>query len=144
MKQLLAFCLLVLFAAPVLAQDSTPILADETVRWNLAIAQLETSLDSEYESVCEQTLKNAIVLATLYRDKVDLAGKRSLLHRIYEESTLPKNRKLALALLQAIGSSRAQDFLARNATQAELDEGRLTVASVLNEYYNNHQNPVTG
>lgn len=144
MKQLLAFCLLVLFAAPVLAQDSTPILADETVRWNLAIAQLETSLDSEYQSVREQTLKNAIVLATLYRDKVDLAGQRSLLRKIYEESKSPKNRNLALALLQAIGSDRAQDFLARNATQAEYDEGRLTVASVLNDYYNNHQNPVTG
>ncbi|MYF63976.1 MAG: hypothetical protein F4183_05730, partial [Rhodothermaceae bacterium] len=91
MKQLLAFCLLVLFAAPVLAQDSTPILADETVRWNLAIAQLETSLDSEYQWVREQTLKNAIVMATLYRDKVDLAGQRSLLHKIYEESKSPKN-----------------------------------------------------
>lgn len=144
MKQLLAFCLLVLFAAPVLAQDSTPILSDETVRWNLAIAQLETSLDSEYQSVREQTLKNAIVLATLYRDKVDLAGQRSLLNKIYEESKSPKNRKLALALLQAIGSDRAQDFLARNTTQAEFDEGRLTVASVLNDYYTNHQNPVTG
>ena len=144
MKQLLAFCLLVLFAAPVLAQDSTPILADETVRWNLAIAQLETSLDSEYQSVREQTLKNAIVLATLYRDKVDLADQRSLLHKIYEESKSPKNRKLAVALLQAIGGNRAQDFLARNTTQAEFDEGRLTVASVLNDYYINHQNPVTG
>ncbi len=144
MKQLLAFCLLVLFAAPVLAQDSTPALANETVRWNLAIAQLETSLDSEYQSVREQTLKNAIVLATLYRDKVDLAGQRSLLHKIYEESKSPKNRKLAVALLQAIGGNRAQDFLARNTTQAEFDEGRLTVASVLNDYYINHQNPVTG
>lgn len=144
MKQLLAFCLLVLFAAPVLAQDSTPALANETVRWNLAIAQLETSLDSEYQSVREQTLKNAIVLATLYRDKVDLAGQRSLLHKIYEESKSPKNRKLAVALLQAIGGNRAQDFLARNTTQAEFDEGRLTVASVLNDYYNNHQNPATG
>ena len=144
MKQLLAFCLLVLFAAPVLAQDSTPVLANETVRWNLAIAQLETSLDSEYQSVREQTLKNAIVLATLYRDKVDLAGQRSLLHKIYEESKSPKNRKLAVALLQAIGGNRAQDFLARNTTQAEFDEGRLTVASVLNDYYINHQNPVTG
>lgn len=144
MKQLLAFCLLVLFAAPVLAQDSTPILADETVRWNLAVAQLETSLDSEYQAVREQTLKNAIVLATLYRDKVDLADQRSLLHKVYEESKSSKNRKLALALLQAIGGNRAQDFLARNTTQAEFDEGRLTVASVLNDYYNNHQNPVTG
>ncbi|MXW84218.1 MAG: hypothetical protein F4246_01405 [Rhodothermaceae bacterium] len=144
MKQLLAFSLLVLFAAPVLAQDSPPALANETVRWNLAIAQLETSLDSEYQSVREQTLKNAIVLATLYRDKVDLAGQRSLLHKIYEESKSPKNRKLAVALLQAIGGNRAQDFLARNTTQAEFDEGRLTVASVLNDYYINHQNPVTG
>ncbi|MCY3615376.1 MAG: hypothetical protein OXH03_09845 [Bacteroidetes bacterium] len=144
MKQILAFSLLVLFAAPVLAQDSPPALANETVRWNLAIAQLETSLDSEYQSIREQTLKNAIVLATLYRDKVDLAGQRSLLHKIYEESKSPKNRKLAVALLQAIGGNRAQDFLARNTTQAEFDEGRLTVASVLNDYYINHQNPVTG
>ena len=144
MKQLLAFCLLVLFAAPVLAQDSTPALANEAVRWNLAVAQLETSLDSEYQSVREQTLKNAIVLATLYRDKVDLAGERSLLNKIYEESKSPMNRKLALALLQAIGGNRAQDFLARNTTRAEFDEGRLTVASVLNDYYINYHNPVTG
>ncbi len=144
MKKLLSLYLLVLFAVPVLAQDSTPMLADETVRWNLVIAQLETSLDSEYQSVREQTLKNAIVLATLYRDKVDLADQRSLLRKVYEESKSSKNRKLSLALLQAIGGHRVQDFLARNATQAESDEGRLTVASVLNDYYSNHLNPVTG
>ncbi len=139
MKTLFAFCFSALLALPVFAQDVASVLENDDIRWNLAAAQIESSLDSEYQSVREQTLKNAIVLATLYRDKFDLSDQRSLLRKIYKESKSDQNHKLALALLHTIGGVRAQDFLARNETQAESEEIRLVLASVLNEYYNSRQ-----
>ena len=142
MKTLFAFCFTALLALPVFAQDVATVLDNDQIRWNLATVQIETSLDSDYQSVREQTLKNAIVLATLYRDKVDLADQGSILRKVYKESKSSSNRKLALALLHAIGGNRANDFLARNATQVESDEIRLLLASVLNDYYTNQQQTV--
>ena len=139
MKNLFAFCFTALLAVPLVAQDVAPVLANEEIRWNLAIAQIETSLDSEYQSVREQTLKNAIIIVTLYRDKIDLTDQGSLLRKVYRESKSSSNRKLALALLQTIGGDRAQTFLARNTTEAESEEVRIILASVLNDYFNTHQ-----
>ncbi len=140
MKTFLALCFTAILTVPLFAQDVAPVLVKEEIRWNLAVAQIEASLDSEYQSVREQTLKNAIVIATLYRDKVNLADRGSLLRKVYRESKSSGNRKLALALLQTIGGDRAQDFLARNATEAESEEVRTTLVSVLNDYFDTHRN----
>jgi len=139
MKNLFAFCFTALLAVPIFAQDVTPVLENEEVRWNLAIAQIETSLNSEYQAVREQTLKNAIIIVTLYRDKINLANQGSLLRKIYQESKSSENRHLALALLQTIGGNRAQDFLARNASESETNQVRITLASVLNDYFEAHK-----
>ncbi len=145
MKTLFALCFSALLAVPVFAQDVASILDDDNIRWNLAAAQIETSLDSEYQSVREQTLKNAIILATLYRDKFDLSDDGSLLRKIYRESESHENHKLALALLHTIGGTRVQEFLTHTTSQTESDEIRLVLASVLNEYYNSRQTvPIIG
>ncbi len=139
MRTLFALCFSALFAVPLFAQDVASILDDDNIRWNLAAAQIETSLDSEYQSVREQTLKNAIILATLYRDKFDLSDDGSLLRKIYRESESDENHKLALALLHTIGGTRVHDLLIHTTSQTESDEIRLVLASVLNEYYNSRQ-----
>ncbi len=139
MKYFFAICFSVLLSVPVFAQNPASLLEDEKIRWNLAAAQIEVSLDSEYESVREQTLKNAIVIVTLYRDKINLANQGSLLKKIYVESKSAEHRNLAFALLQTIGGNRAQDYLARHATQAESDEVRMVLVTVLNDYFNSRQ-----
>ncbi len=134
MKYFFAFCFFILLSVPVFAQDATTILEDERIRWNLAAAQIEASLDSEYEFVREQTLKNAIIIVTLYRDKIDLANQESLLNKIYAESESEEHRNLALALLQTIGGERAQDYMNHEATQAEANQVRSVLATVLKDY----------
>lgn len=139
MKTLFALCFSALLAVPLFAQDVASVLEDDNVRWNLAAAQIEVSLESEYQSVREQTFKNAIVLATLYRHDFDLSNQGSLLRKIYKETESGENQKLALALLHTIGGTRAQDLIDRNPTQVAPDEVRLVLVSVLNDYYNSLQ-----
>ncbi len=142
MKTLLSFCFTALIALPVFAQDAISLSHYDEIRWDLAKEQIKTSLDSEYQSVREQTLKNAIVLVTLYRDKIDLTDEGSILRKIYAESKSADNRKLALALLHTIGGENVKEFLSQNSTNAESDEVRITLASVLNDYYTNYHKRV--
>ena len=135
MKKLAIFLLIVFCVAPVFAQESITPAQDEKVRWTLASEQIKRSLDSPNEQVRTQTLKNMIVMATLYRDKVDLSAHTNQVRRVYEGSTSRAQRKLSLAALQAIGGYRALDYMERNASPAEFEEGRMVVASVLNDYY---------
>jgi len=138
MKTFFAFCFTALFALPAFSQNVASVMNDESIRWNLATAQIETSLGSEYQSVREQTLKNAIVIVTLYRDKIDLSDEGSLLRKVYDESESLDHRKLALALLYTIGGDRVQEFLDLNSTEAEAEEVRITLASVLNDYFTHY------
>ncbi len=110
----------------------------EEIRWSLVATQIKASLVDGQEDIKTQTLKNAIVFATLYRDKVDLSGSVSAIREVYQHSKMATNQRLALAALQAIGTSRAQDFVTRNTTPEEYDAGRLVVASVLNDFYLAH------
>ncbi len=135
MRKLAAFFLILLIATSALAQDRPAKFVEEDVRWALIAEQIRVSLESTHESIKTQTLKNVIVFATLYRDKIDLADQVRLLCNTYEKLDSAKHRRLTLAALQAIGSHRAYDFVLRNATKAEFEEGRLVVASVLNDYY---------
>ena len=142
MKTLFAFALGLILVAPVAAQDAQPEISDE-VRWALAAAQINASLEDDNDAIKTQTLKNAIVLATLYRDKVDLSGSVRSIRTIHETSTSSNHRRLALAALQLIGTVRAQDYLVRHTTPEQFDEGRLVIASVLNDYYVNRTEKAT-
>ena len=143
MQKLAAFFLMLLIAAPVLAQDRPAAIDDEKVRWALVAEQIHASLESTNESIKTQTLKNVIVLATLYRDKVKSKHHFRHLCRVYEQSDSADHRKLALAALEAIGGYRALDYVLRNATSAEIEEGRQIVASVLSDYYISHTDPAS-
>ena len=137
---LLTFTFATLLAIPTLAQDAQ--LAPDEVRWTLATVQVKVSLKNDQEAVKTQTLKNAIVLATLFRDKVDLSCTVRAISDVYENTTSASHRLLALAALQAIATRRAQDYVARNTTTEQSDEGRLVVASVLNDYYLAQKAPI--
>ncbi len=135
MKKLVAFTLLLLLALPTMAQAQDARTYTDDQKWLLASAQLTASLEAEIDDVKTQALKNAIIYATLYRDKVDLGRSVPALRTIYEKDTRAAHRKLALAALQAIGNTRAADYLARHVSDAESEEGRLVMASVLNDFY---------
>ena len=66
---------------------------------------------------------------------MDLGSAVSAISEVYENDNRRVNRKLALAALQAIGDYRATDYLARHVEEAETEEGRALVATVLSEYY---------
>ena len=76
----------------------------------------------------------SVNFATLYRDKVDLGNAVGAIREVYEEDG-QANRKLALAALQAIGNNRTTTYLARHVTAEESEEGRVVMASVLNDFY---------
>lgn len=135
MKKLAVFLLILFCVMPVFAQEPIAPANGEKVRWTLATEQVKLSLDSPNELIRMQTLKNTIVMATLYRDKVDMSVHINLIRETYENSTSRGQRKLALAALQAIGGYRAYDYIERNASPADFEEGRMVVASVLNDYF---------
>ena len=136
MKRLAIFLLVVFCVAPVFAQVPVTPPTPETVRWTLVSEQIKRSLESPNEQIRVQTLKNTIVMATLFRDKVDMAVHMKRIRRAHEEAYSRSERKVALAALQAIGGYRAFDYMERNASPAEFEEGRMVLASVLNDYYN--------
>ncbi len=107
---------------------------DSDVFWQLASKQVVLSLASEYGHVRAQTLKNAIVFSTLYRDKVDLGAAVGPIASIAANDDSGEHRRLAMAALQAIGSFRAKQHLAELKGIPD-NEYRLLVATVINEYY---------
>lgn len=139
-KQLTTLVLVLLLAAPAIAQDrrsdapQTVPLITEAEQWTLNRLQLVESLKSPITLVRTQSLKNAIVFATLYRDKINMNGAVGPIEEVFQADPDMANRKLALAALQAIGTSRARFYLA-HATPAEFDAGRALMVSVLSEFY---------
>ena len=115
------------------AQPDEPVTPEQ--KWMLVSTQLTENLNVPIDGIRTQTLKNTIVFATLYRDKVDMRRSERALRNVFETSPSSLNRKLAVAALQAIGNPYTADYLARNVTSAETEESRFLVASVLNEYY---------
>ena len=134
-KTVAAFALLLLLALPTVVQAQDARTYTEDQKWMLASAQLTASLEASIDDVKTQALKNAIIYATLYRDKVDLSRSVPALRTIYEKDARADHRKLALAALQAIGNTRAADYLARHVSDAESEEGRIVMAAVLNDFY---------
>ncbi len=135
MKTFAVFALLLLLGLPTLAhaQDDNTYTDDQ--KWQLVSLQMVESLESPISDVKTQALKNIIIYATLYRDKVDLSRTVSALRTVYEKDARADHRKLSLAALQAIGTSRAADYLARHVSAAEAEQCRLVMASVLNDFY---------
>ena len=134
MRTIVALALMLLLGLPTLAQAQKVESYTETEQWRLAEVQLARSLESPIDNVRTQALKNAIIFATLYRDKVDLRNAVGAIREVYEEDG-QANRKLALAALQAIGNYQTNTFLARYVTAEESEEGRVVMASVLNDFY---------
>ena len=116
------------------SQESAGSAYESDAVWQLASKQVVMSLDSEYDRVRGQTLKNVIVFSTLYRDKVDLGPAVGAIAAIARNDESSENRRLAMAALQAIGSFRARQHLAELKGISD-DEYRLLVATVINEYY---------
>ncbi len=137
MLRTIALALLVGFAMPVIVQaQGTATNYDQSDRqWKLVASQITSNLEMSIDNVRTQTLRNTIIFATLYRDKVDLRRCVTALRSVYENGANATQRKLALAALTAIGSSGASNYLARHVHAAEAEEGRLVVASVLNEFF---------
>lgn len=137
MLRIIALALLVGFAMPVVAQaqGSDTELHQSDRQWKLVAAQITSNLEMPIDNVRTQTLRNTIIFATLYRDKVDLRRCFTALRSVYENGANTTQRKLALAALTAIGSSGASNYLARHVHAKEAEEGRLVVASVLNEFF---------
>ena len=136
------FVVLILASVPVAqAQQKTNVLepyGEHTFRQLMTI-QLERSLDSPLAMVRAQTLKNAVVFTTLYRERVDLTDAIPRIAEIAKNDESYQNRRLALATLRAIGSARANKHLARLESMQE-DEYRTLVAGVISEYYELHRN----
>lgn len=128
-------------AVPALAQSEQ---ADSPVRkhyWTLVSAQLGASLGPAESAVQPQALKNAIVFATLYRDKIRMQDHVRALQGIADSSPSRTNRRLAIAALQAIGNGRAVDYLSRHVSDAEAEAGRNLITSVLNELHQSRSDP---
>ncbi len=134
MRTIVALALMLLLGLPTLAQAQDVESYTEAKQWRLAQVQLAQSLESPIDNVRKQALRNAILFATLYRDKVDMSRAVGVIRVVYAEDG-PANRKLALAALQAIGNYQTTTFLSRYVTDEESEEGRVVMASVLNDFY---------
>lgn len=134
MRTIVALALMLLLGLPTLVQAQKVESYTEAEQWRLAEVQLARSLESPIDNVRKQALKNAILFATLYRDKIDLSKVVGVIREVYEEDG-QTNHKLALAALQAIGNYQTTTFLARYVTAEESEEGRVVMASVLNDFY---------
>lgn len=116
------------------AQDrSTQPYGEHTFRQLVSI-QLERSLDSPLVMVRSQTLKNALVFSTLYRDKAELDGAIPKIADIAKHDENLQNRRLALAALRSIGSTKAGRHLS-GLDEMNEDEYRTLVAGVISEYF---------
>lgn len=107
---------------------------DDAVFQKLVTIQLVRSLESPLASIRSQSLKNAIVFTTLYREKIDLSSAISKIADVARNDESLSNRRMAVAALRAIGGYRADRYLAELEGMQE-SEYRSLVAGVLSEYY---------
>ncbi len=125
--------LVLLLGLPIAAHAQDRVSYTPETKWRYIELQLVETLESSVDGVRTQSLKNAVIYATLYRDQVDLSSAVSAIRTVYEDDA--SNRKLALAALQAISSEWAKDYVVRHVAKAEVEESRLVMATVLTEYY---------
>ncbi len=125
--------LVLLLGLPIAAQAQGRVSYTPETKWRYIELQLVETLESSVDGIRSQSLKNAVIYATLYRDQVDLSSAVSAIRTVYEDDA--SNRKLALAALQAIGSEWAKDYVVRHVAKAEIEESSLLMATLLKEYY---------
>ena len=135
MKSIAMLVLVLLLGLPLAAHAQDRLFYTPETKWRYIELQLVETLESSVDGIRTQSLKNAVIFATLYRDQVDLSRAVSAIRTVYEDDERASNRKLALAALQAIGSEWAKDYVARHVPKAEVEESRLLMATVLTEYY---------
>ncbi len=133
MKSIAMLVLVLLLGLPIAAHAQGRVSYTPETKWRYIELQLVETLESSVDGIRSQSLKNAVIYATLYRDQVDLSSAVSAIRTVYEDDA--SNRKLALAALQAIGSEWAKHYVARHVPKAEVEESRLVMATVLTEYY---------
>ncbi len=133
MKSIAMLVLVLLLGLPIAAHAQDRVSYTPETKWRYIELQLVETLESSVDGVRTQSLKNAVIYATLYRDQVDLSSAVSAIRTVYEDDA--SNRKLALAALQAISSEWAKDYVVRHVAKAEVEESRLVMATVLTEYY---------
>ena len=136
---------IVLFAlvlATGLSTTATAQIAYDTMtpeRWEAVRQQLVTSLESPYEGVRVQNIKNAIYYATFYRDRIDLSQAVKPLIAICDDDERQAEHMTALAALQAIGGGEAQQYLTSHVAGERAREVRRTMLAVLSDYYQGPQ-----
>ncbi len=135
MKSIAMLVLVLLLGLPIAAHAQSRVSYTPETKWRYIELQLVETLKSSVDGIRAQSLKNAVIYATLYRDHVDLSSAVRAIRTVYEDDERASNRKLALAALQAIGSEWAKHYVARHVPKAELEESRLVMATVLTEYY---------
>ena len=135
MKSIAMLVLVLLLGLPIAAHAQDRVSYTPETKWRYIERQLVETLESSVDGIRTQSLKNAVIYATLYRDQVDLSSAVGAIRKVYEDDEQASNRKLALAALQAIGSEWAKHYVARHVPKAELEESRLVMATVLTEYY---------
>lgn len=133
MKSIAMLVLVLLLGLPIAAHAQGRVFYTPETKWRYIELQLVETLESSVDGIRSQSLKNAVIYATLYRDQVDLRRAVSAIRTVYEDDA--SNRKLALAALQAIGSEWTKDYVVRHVAKAEIEESRLVMATVLTEYY---------
>lgn len=140
MKSLLVFSVVVLFGFVAARDGRTQELSPDAFR-NLISTQLVESLESPLPTVRSQTLKNAIVFSTLFRDRVDLRPSVPVIARLAREDAAGSNRRLAVAALRSINTPRARRYLAELSDMEDEEYGNL-VAGVLSEYATGSSEPL--
>ena len=104
-------------------------------RWGAVAQQIVVSLDSPYQGVRVQNMKNAIYFATFYRDQIDLSQAVASMITICEDKKRAREHMVAYAALQAIGNGEAKQYLARRVTGEQAHEVRRMMLAVLDDYY---------
>ena len=104
-------------------------------RWAAVGQQIAVSLESPYQGVRVQNIKNAIFFATFYRDRIDLSQAVKTMITICDDEKRASEHLVTLAALQAIGGVEAQQYLASRIAGEQADEVRRTMLAVLDDYY---------
>ncbi len=135
MKSIAMLVLVLLLGLPIAAHAQDRVSYTPETKWRYIERQLVETLESSVDGIRTQSLKNAVIYATFYRDQVDLSSAVRAIRTVYEDDERASNRKLALAALQAIGSEWTRYYVVRHVAKAEIEESRLVMATVLTEYF---------
>jgi hypothetical protein len=132
MKRFLAAAL---FSAALLVPTLAPTATAQEVRSDHAFRAIEmqmlTTLESgDYETQNVQLL-NAIALATLYRQNIDLWQSVPAIIQIHKSTDSQLTRLRAVAALQTIDSFEARRYLSKHVSEDEVAASRVAMIEAL-------------